>query len=167
MIVDYNQMPADVWKIIVSYRSENALARVSTKLNKLLLQDLIRIKTVYDEFLNLRNFFLYDDQTFFITEFSGELCKNNFNVTQIGRFHTENCTIDVVLYDVEKITPDNVSQPIKKIHVTKHNNLNEEQHLVLERAEKFANMFYHSQLNKIEPSSLKSSSLLHYCGFNL
>lgn len=169
MTVNLNNLPSDILYIVASRGSENAIARVTKDLNKIIGPELAKVKPLFDQFLKLQNLYIYKKSEFNFTtslsyQFGATFSDNKLRLNKGFTYSTDDFALSVTTGEAKKqlLLEDNGylayyarknllvnlnlihrhEEPIEEISVRGYNKLDVEKQLVLNRAVQFANMHF-------------------------
>jgi hypothetical protein len=163
VIINTKEIPSEIWSLLAAHGSDNTIARLCKKSNGSMFNELAMVKKIYDQFIDFQRHFIIVpiDKDLDIEprkKFSGNFSINNFEVNIVSP--KPNCIINFDFDKTEKmLIPKNYKSgchflfyssskkefsknPIKKIKVTGNDSLNSMQHSLLQKAAKYANIFY-------------------------
>lgn len=166
-----------IWQKIASHSSYGQISQICKRSNEAITKELEAVKTIYDQFINLQEVFIYKgryfdkapsrcDQKIFNGNFylkgfemkssyfadgnAGCVIGIEFRKIKETLLQEENKNADFISYYFCPVTSNlvyEIERPIKQIHVYRNDYLTNEQHWTLLKAEKYANLAFKERRN--------------------
>ncbi len=161
-----------IWQKIASYSSYAQISKLCKRSNEAINKELEVVKTIYDQFINLQEVYIYKGRYFdkapskcHLKIFNGNFYLKGFEMKssyfadgnagcviaiKFGKMKetllkNENKNADFISYYFCPVTSNlvyEIEKPIKQIHVFRNSYLTNEQHWTLLKAEKYANLAF-------------------------